>query len=399
MNNLENKKILIIICGGIAAYKSLELIRDLKKIGVEIKTILTESAKKFVTELSVSALSNGKVYSDMFDHQTENEMSHIQLSRWADLIIICPATANTISKLSNGISDDLASTVVLASNKKIFIVPAMNVRMWEHASNKLNIKKLKEYGYKFIGPEIGEMACGEYGEGKLSEPKNIILFLEKYFSNIKNNKKFKALVTAGPTIEPIDPIRFLSNHSSGKQGYEIAKSLSDNGFDTTLISGPTNITEPENVNTIKVSSADQMYEETIKRLPVDVAIFSAAVSDYKIKNYSKQKIKKSNNMFINFELNKDILKYVSENNYLRPKIVVGFAAETENIDFNAKNKLNEKNCDWIIANDVSQKNVGIGSDFNKVTIFYNNNKVERFDKMHKANIASEIVQRLVSELR
>ena len=398
MNSFKNKKILLIICGGIAAYKSLELIRILKKNGTQVKTILTKSATEFVTKLSVSSLSEERVYTDLFDHELESEMSHIKLSRWADLILICPATANTISKLSKGTADDLASTVVIASNKQIFIVPAMNVRMWEHASNKENVLKLKQYGYKFIGPEIGDMACGEYGEGKMVDPLKTILFLEKYILNQNLNKKFRALVTAGPTIEPIDPVRFITNYSSGKQGYEIAKSFSDNGFDTTLISGPTYLEPPENLRTIEVKTADEMYDETIKRLPVDVAVFTAAVSDYKITNYSKEKIKKNKDLTLKLELNKDILEYVSKNNYLRPKIVVGFAAETNDINLNAKYKLNKKNCDLMIVNDVSKKETGFGSDFNEVTIFYNDNKNEKLKKMHKANVANEIVERLISKL-
>ena len=398
MNNFKNKKILLIICGGIAAYKSLELIRSLKKNGTQVKTILTKSATEFVTKLSVSALSEEKVYTDLFDYELESEMSHIKLSRWADLLLICPATANTISKLSKGTADDLASTVVTASNKKIFIVPAMNVRMWKHSSNKENVSKLKQYGYKFIGPEIGDMACGEYGEGKMVEPDKIIQFLDKYISCQNSNKKYKALVTAGPTIEPIDPVRYITNHSSGKQGYEIAKSFSDNGFDTTLISGPTNLEDPENIKIIKVKTADEMYYETINRLPADVAVFTAAVSDYKIKNYSKEKIKKKEDLTLKLKLNRDILEYVSKNNYLRPKIVVGFAAETNDINLNAQYKLNKKNCDMMVVNDVSKKETGFGSDFNEVTIFYNDSKSEKMKRMHKANIANEIVERLILKL-
>ena len=226
MNNLNNKKILLIICGGIAAYKSLEVIRLLKKNGVTIKTILTKSGAEFVTPLSITSLSQSKVYQDLFSIENEAEMDHISLSRWADLILIAPATANTISKLASGNSDDLASTVTLASNKKIFIAPSMNVRMWNHQSTKQNVLKLKTYDYRLIGPEIGDMACGEYGEGKMSEPIKIVNELENYFENIKINNKLKAIVTAGPTKEYIDPIRFITNKSSGKQGYEIAKSLS-----------------------------------------------------------------------------------------------------------------------------------------------------------------------------
>ena len=222
-------------------------------------------------------------------------MDHISLSRWADLILIAPATANTISKLANGNSEDLASTVALASNKKIFIAPAMNVRMWEHQSTKQNITKLKTYNYKLIGPEIGDMACGEYGEGKMSEPREIIDIIENYFKNLKINKKLKAIVTAGPTKEYIDPVRFISNKSSGKQGYEIAKSLSKKGFNTTLISGPTNLKVNEDINLIKVETAEEMFQATLNSLPSDVAIFSAAVSDYKVKKTSKIKLKKKKN--------------------------------------------------------------------------------------------------------
>ena len=297
MNNLNNKKILLIICGGIAAYKSLEIIRLLKKSGVIIKTILTKSGAEFVTPLSITSLSQSKVYQDLFNIENEAEMDHISLSRWADLILIAPATANTISKLSNGNSDDLASTVALASNKKIFIAPAMNVRMWEHKSTKQNITKLKSYNYRLIGPEIGDMACGEYGEGKMSEPIKIVNELENYFKSLKKNNKLKAIVTAGPTNEYIDPVRFITNKSSGKQGYEIAKSLSNKGFDTTLISGPTNLKVNDNINLIKVETAEEMFQSTLNSLPADVAIFSAAVGDYKVKNASKEKIKKRQSQF------------------------------------------------------------------------------------------------------
>ena len=225
MNNLLEKKILLIICGGISAYKSLELIRLLKKQNAKVKTIVTKSAKEFVTPLSISALSQDKVYDDLYNVENESEMDHISLSRWADLIIVAPTTANTLSKLSNGSSDDLASTVILASNKDIFLAPAMNVRMWEHPSTKDNFHKLKSYGYKMIGPEIGDMACGEFGEGKMSEPKKIIEEITFYFDSLDKNKKYKALVTAGPTNEYIDPVRFITNKSSGKQGYELARSL------------------------------------------------------------------------------------------------------------------------------------------------------------------------------
>jgi phosphopantothenoylcysteine decarboxylase/phosphopantothenate--cysteine ligase len=283
MKNLTNKKVLFIICGGVSAYKSLETIRLFKINNAEIKTILTKSAKKFVTPLSVVSLSQGKVYDDLFSIENDSEMDHIALSRWADVIIVVPATANTISKLSQGSSEDLASTVILASNKQVFLAPAMNVRMWEHQSTKDNLKKLKDYGYKLIGPVVGDMACGEFGEGKMSEPFDIFNTINIFFTNQLKNKNIKALVTAGPTNEYIDPVRFITNKSSGKQGYEIAKSLSKRGFDTTLISGPTNLEINENMKLIKVETAEEMFRATQQSLPTDIAIFSAAVADFKIK--------------------------------------------------------------------------------------------------------------------
>ena len=398
MNYLENKKILLIICGGIAAYKSLELIRIFKKNGAKVKTILTKSAQNFVTPLSIVSLSQDKVYTDLFNHRNEAEMDHISLSRWADLILIAPATANTISKISNGNADDLASTVILASNKKIFLAPAMNVRMWEHTSNKQNLEKLKEFGYLVLGPAIGEMACGEFGEGKMSEPIYIFNEIKNYLMTLINNKKLKVLVTAGPTVEPIDPIRFISNRSSGKQGYEIAKACANNGFDTTLISGPSNLESPRNTNTIRIETADQMFDQTIKSLPVDVAIFSAAVSDFQVSKFYKSKIKKKNEIEIKLKKNKDILNFVSKHNSLRPKLVIGFSAETESLERNSKIKLIEKNCDWIIANDVSDKNIGFNSDFNSVSIFYKNKEKEIIPKMKKSILAEEIIKRISQEL-
>ena len=400
MKNFLNKKILFIICGGISAYKSLETIRLFKKNGAEIKTILTTSAKEFVTPLSITSLSQGKVYSDLFSVENEAEMDHISLSRWADIIVIAPATANTISKLAQGTTDDLASTVVLASDKDIILAPAMNVRMWEHPTTKTNIKKLKGFGYKLIGPEVGDMACGEYGEGKMSDPSVIAEEVDKYFLTQKNNKKFKALVTAGPTNEYIDPVRFITNKSSGKQGYELAKSLSKKGFDTTLISGPTNLEITKDINLIKVETADEMLVATQENLPVDVAIFSAAVADFKINKKYENKIKKQENLNLNLEKNVDILHYVSNHNSMRPELVIGFAAETNQIDKNAEEKLNKKNCDWIISNDVSNKDIGFNSDYNEVTIHYKSKDVkeEKLSYKKKSGISDEIVDRIIDQL-
>ena len=398
MKNLIDKKILYIICGGISAYKSLETIRLFKKNGAQIKTILTNSAKEFITPLSVASLSQGKVYSDIFSVENETEMDHIALSRWADVILIAPATANTISKLAQGTTDDLASTVVLASNKEIYLAPAMNVRMWEHQSTKQNLKKLISYGYKLIGPEIGEMACGEYGEGKMSEPDKISNEINNYFLNLKKNKNLKALVTAGPTNEYIDPVRFITNKSSGKQGYEIAKSLSKRGFDTTLISGPTNLKIADDIKLIQVETADEMLFETQKNLPANVAVFSAAVADFKINKKFKKKIKKQDSLNLNLEKNVDILSYVSKHNSMRPDLVIGFAAETDNIETNAVKKLNNKNCDWIIANDVSNKKIGFNSDFNEVTIYYSDKNKEKLSYKKKSEISDEIVDRIINQL-
>ena len=388
----------MIICGGISAYKCLEIIRGLKKSNAQIKTILTKSAKEFVTPLSISSLSQEKVYEDIFSIENESEMDHISLSRWADLILVAPATANTISKLSYGSADDLASTVILASNKDIYLVPAMNVRMWEHPSTKENLNKLKNYGYKIIGPEIGDMACGEFGKGKMTEPNEIIKVIKSYFKSKEKNKKYKALITAGPTHEYIDPVRFITNKSSGKQGYEIAKSFRDNGFETTLISGQTNLEPINGVNFIKVNTAEEMYNETLNNLPADVAIFSAAVSDYKVKNYENKKIKKEEKLNLDLIKNIDILSNISNHNSLRPKLTIGFAAETNDLVKNSLKKLEEKNCDWIVANDVSDSSIGFDSEDNQVSIFYKNNSRETLHKMSKSLIANELVNRVIDNL-
>ena len=401
MKNLLNKKILFIICGGISAYKSLETIRLFKKNGAEIKTILTKSAKEFVTPLSVAALSQGKVYEDLFSVENETEMDHIALSRWADVVLVSPITANTISKLANGAADDLASAVVLASNKEIFITPAMNVRMWDHPSTKENFAKIKKNGYRVIGPDIGDMACGEYGEGKMSEPTLIADQIDKYFLSLKQNKKYKALVTAGPTQEYIDPVRYITNKSSGKQGYELAKSLSKKGFETTLISGPTNLDiDDSEIKIVKVETADEMLRATQENLPTDVAIFAAAVADFKVNKKFNNKIKKTESLSLELEKNVDILNYVSNHNSLRPKIVIGFAAETENLRKNAETKLFNKNCDWIIANDVSNKKIGFDSEFNEVTIYYKDNSVtkENLSYKKKSELSDEIVDKIINQL-
>ena len=400
MNYLKDKKILLIITGGIAAYKSLELIRLLKNKGSEIKTVLTKSGKEFVTPLSITSLTQNKVYEELFDSNSEAEMDHITLSRWCDVILVAPATANSISKFSYGNAEDLASTLVLASDKKVILVPAMNVRMWMHQATQENVSKLLNYGYLCVGPEIGEMACGEYGEGKMSEPTKIIEFLNNFFSEQKkiSKKKLKAIVTSGPTKEYIDPVRYISNNSSGKQGYEIAKSLLKNGVDTTLITGPTNLSDPKNLKLIKVQTGEEMYEETKKNLPVDIAVCAAAVGDFKISRFQKTKIKKQDKINLELEKNRDILNFLSTHNSLRPNLVIGFAAETNNIIENAEAKISKKHCDWIIANDVSKSEIGFDSDFNEVSIIYKdkNKKNELISKRNKSEIAEEITKRILA---
>ncbi len=400
MKNLMNKKILLVICGGIAAYKSLELIRILKKNNCQVKTILTKGALEFITPLSVSSLSHEKVYTDLFDYKYEAEMDHISLSRWSDLILFAPITANKIAQLSNGLAEDLATTLALASDKNIFIAPSMNVRMWENKITKANLKKLIKFGYNVIGPDIGEMACGEYGLGKFSDPIQISSIINNYFKNLNENKKFKALVTAGPTREYIDPVRFITNRSSGKQGYAIAEQLQKNGFDTTLISGPTNLKSPDGVNVVNINSANEMYKKTIENLPVDVAVFAAAVADFKIKEINFEKIKKENFDKLEIEKTDDILGRISMHNSLRPKLIIGFAAETKNLNENSIKKLNQKNCDWIIANDVSNKKIGFDSEYNEVKIFKKNEaNIHKISINTKEMIAKTLVKKITDELK
>ena len=398
---LKNKKILIIIGGGIAAYKSLDLIRLLRKNNNEVKTILTKSGKEFVTPLSVTTLTNSKTFENIFDKDTEAEIDHISLSRWADLIIVMPTTANFMTKLSIGKAEDLATTVILASNKNILLVPAMNVRMWTHKATQNNVKNLKNYGYLFIGPEKGEMACGEYGEGKMSSPRQIFKYLENYFykKNIVKINNLKALVTAGPTKEYLDPVRYISNDSSGKQGYEIALALKRFGVETTLITGPTNLIFQKEIKIKKIVSADEMFEEVKNTLPVDIAICAAAVSDFRPIRKNKNKLKKSQRKMksIEWKENIDILDFVSKNNKYRPKLVVGFSAETNDLNKNAILKLKNKNCDLIIANDVSKKDTGFNSDYNSVQIIDNSGKVQTLKKNKKSFIANKIVETVLKK--
>jgi len=400
--SVKKKKILIIIGGGIAAYKSLDLIRLLKKNKVEIKIILTKSGKEFVTPLSLTTLTKAKIFENIFDKESEAEIDHIALSRWADIIIVMPTTANFMSKLSIGRADDLATTVLLASNKDILLVPAMNVRMWLHKATQANLRILQDFGYLFIGPEKGEMACGEFGEGKMSSPRQIYAYLKNYFDkkNTVKIKNYEALVTTGPTREYLDPVRYISNESSGKQGCEIAIALDRLGVKTTLITGPSNFVLPKSIKVKKIISADQMLDNVKKTMPVDLAVCAAAVSDLKPKERSKTKIKKTDFNFksINFIKNNDILEYISKNNKHRPRLVAGFSAETENLIKNSIKKMKDKNCDLIFANDVSKKGIGFNSDYNKVSVIDNKGKIQTIPKNKKSLIANKIAQILVDKL-
>ena len=400
--DLKNKKILIIIGGGIAAYKSLDLIRLLKKNGSKIKTILTKSGKEFVTPLSLTTLTKSKTYENIFDQEAEAKIDHIALSRWADIIIVMPTTANFMSKLSVGKAEDLATTVLLASNKDILLVPAMNVRMWLHKATQSNLKILQDFGYLFVGPEKGEMACGEFGEGKMSSPRQIFSYIKNYFDkkDIVKKKKLKALVTAGPTREHLDPVRYISNESSGKQGFEIALALNKLGIKTTVIAGPSDFSVPESIKVKKIISADEMMLAVKKALPVDLAVCAAAVTDFKPVKRKDEKIKKDelNLKSIIFKKNNDILEFLSKNNKNRPRIVAGFAAETENLTKNSINKIKDKHCDLIFANDVSKKDIGFNSDYNKISVIDKDGNINYLPKNKKSLIANKIAKILLDKL-
>ena len=391
----NNKKILLIISGGIAAYKTLDLIRNLRSKNYEIKTILTKTAEEFVTPLSISSLSNNKVYLNKFDLNEEIEMDHIALSRWADLILVAPATANIIENISNGSANDFINTVILASNKKIFLAPAMNVKMWEKDATQINVEKLKKRNFSMIGPSEGLLACGEFGEGRMANVNEIEFTIDNFF--IKKDINLSAVVTAGPTREYIDPVRYISNESSGLQGYYIAKKMVECGIKTKLIMGPSQIKIEDNINTVKVTTAQEMLEAVKECLPTDIAVCSAAVSDFRTDKF-EQKIKK-NNKDLNLKLyqNMDILSFISNHNNLRPKLVVGFAAETNNVIEYAKKKLEQKHCDWIIANDVSDKNIGFNSKNNEISIIHKNQVIEKISKREKSEIATLLVQKILKE--
>ena len=391
---LNGKTVLLIITGGIAAYKSLELVRTLKEKGVKIIPVITKAAENFVTPMAVSALAQEKVYKELFDLTDEAEMGHIELSRSSDLIVVAPASADFIAKTATGQANDLASTLILATNTKVLMAPAMNVRMWENPLTQKNIKTLLNNGVKFVGPDEGEMACGEFGFGRMAETDEILKEIEANF----RDKKLKGrhfLVTSGPTIEPIDPVRFIGNRSSGFQGGAIANELIESGAKVTFITGPVDLDPPHDSNIIRVETADEMYDAVHLSLPADAAVFTAAVADWKIKKTKQQKLKKQNGKLPTFDLkeNKDILASVSQLKKNRPKIVMGFAAETDNILENAQSKLIKKGCDFIVANDVSLGTQTMGGSENTAIILSKDN-VEKLPKMSKRALAKILVEKI-----
>ena len=395
---LVGKKILLIIAGGIAAYKSLELIRRLRDQGASVIPVMTQSAKEFVTPMSVSALAGHAVHQDLFDLTTEAEMGHIQLSRSADLIVVAPATADLMSKMATGQANDLASTLLLATDKPVLIAPAMNVRMWNHSATQRNIATLQTDGIRFVGPNDGDMACGEFGPGRMAEPAEIIDSIHRQFAQ-GPLKDMRIVVTSGPTHEPIDPVRYIANRSSGAQGTAIAAALRDLGASVTFVTGPADIPPPAGVKVVRVQSAQQMLEATQAALPAEVAIFAAAVADWRVTSASGSKIKKIDGALPTLSLaeNPDILTTVSQLSNGRPRLVVGFAAETDNVVENAVAKRKRKGCDWIVANDVSPETGIMGGQENQV-ILVTDDGTEAWPRMSKNETARELAKRIAATL-
>ncbi|RED46222.1 bifunctional phosphopantothenoylcysteine decarboxylase/phosphopantothenate--cysteine ligase CoaBC [Aestuariispira insulae] len=398
----KNKRILLIISGGIAAYKTLDLIRRMRECGYSVRAILTKAGAEFVTPLSVSSLTEDKVYGELFSLTDESEMGHIQLSRDADLLVVAPASADLIAKMANGLCNDLASTALLATDKPVMIVPAMNVRMWQHPATQANIKTLSARGVIQVGPAEGAMACGEFGMGRMSEPMEILEAVNRHFQIVSISKQHsdinkKALVTSGPTHEPIDPVRYIANRSSGRQGHAIAAALAARGIETTLVSGPTDLPDPKGVNVIRVESAEQMLSACNDQLPIDVAICAAAVADWRVKDAGSQKMKKETGGLPTLELveNPDILHAISSRKKQRPDLVVGFAAETENVVKNATAKRLRKGCDWILANDVSIGTGTFGGEKNAIH-FITDDGCEDWPHMTKQAVAERLVDSIVS---
>ncbi len=396
---LPGRRILLIIGGGISAYKSLDLIRRLREAGASVTPVMTRAAAEFVTPLSVAALAGEKVYQHLFDLTDEAEMGHIQLSRVADLIVVAPATADLLAKMAQGRADDLASTLLLATDTKVLAAPAMNVRMWQHAATQRNLEQLRADGVMFVGPNDGEMACGEYGPGRMAEPLEILAAVEAELSHGPLTGKH-ALVTSGPTHEAIDPVRYIANRSSGVQGAAVAAALRDLGAEVTFVTGPALVPPPVGVTVVKVETAQQMLAAVEAALPADVAVFAAAVADWRVVNAADHKMKKTASgkvPALNFAENPDILARVSQMKAGRPTLVIGFAAETDDVLANATAKRVRKGCDWIIANDVSAETGIMGGAENAVTLI-SDAGAEAWPRMEKASVARRLAQKIAEAL-
>lgn len=395
---LADKHILLIIGGGIAAFKALDLIRRLRERGARVTPVLTNAGTEFVTPLSVSALAGAKLYQDLFDLTDEAEMGHIELSRAADLIVVAPATADLMAKMSAGISNDLASTLLLATDKRVLIAPSMNVRMWQHPATQRNLATLTGDGILVVGPNEGDMACGEYGPGRMAEPLEIVAAIDAALSDGPLTGKH-VLVTSGPTHEPIDPVRYVANRSSGAQGTAIAKALLALGANVTFVTGPADVPAPIGVTTVKVETAKQMLDAVTAALPADAAVFAAAVADWHVANASDSKIKKDHSGLPNlsFAENPDILASVASLKKGRPELIVGFAAETNDVIANATAKRLRKGCDWIVANDVSPGTGIMGGTENAVTLITDNG-AETWPRMGKDAVATQLAARLAAAL-
>jgi phosphopantothenoylcysteine decarboxylase / phosphopantothenate---cysteine ligase len=399
MTSLAGRTVLLIIGGGIAAYKTHELVRLLKTRGARVRIILTRAAEEFVTPLSLSGLSGEKVYTALFSLTDEVEMGHIQLSRAADLLVVAPATADLMAKMANGLADDLASTALLATDKRILVAPAMNVRMWRHPATERNVETLKSDGVSFVGPADGEMACGEFGPGRMAEPGEILTaILAMLEPKQKPLAGRKVVITAGPTREPIDPVRYISNHSSGKQGYAIARAAVELGAETVLISGPVSLPIPPGAQVMPVETAQEMLAACEGEMPADIAIFTAAVADWRVAGQAPEKLKKSGGKppVLTLAENPDILATISRRSP-RPEIVVGFAAETERVTEHAAAKLKNKGCDLILANDVSEGSGVFGGDRNKVHLV-SASGIESWPEMSKDEVARRLMERLAQML-
>ncbi len=398
MNMLASKRILLIIGGGIAAYKSLDLIRRLQDRGASVTPVLTRAAEEFVTPLSVAALAGQKAYRDLFDLTDEAEMGHIQLSRSADLIVVAPATADMMGKMASGLANDLASTLLMATDTPVLCAPAMNVRMWDHPATQRNLKQLQHDGIRFVGPNEGDMACGEYGPGRMSEPMEIVAAVEAQLADGLLRGK-RILVTSGPTHEPIDPVRYIANRSSGAQGTAVARALSTLGAEVVFVTGPADIPPPEGVEVVKVETAQQMSDAVDAALPVDAGVFAAAVADWRVASASDRKLKKSSDGLptLDFAENPDILKRVSQMEQGRPRLVIGFAAETNDVVENATAKRVRKGCDWIVANDVSPATGIMGGSENAVVLI-SGTGADEWPRMSKDEVARRLAQKIADTL-